>query len=54
MSILAWMDGVRGVWIGGMACYVLAVLHSLIENCCTKEGSRDYGVTGILTLLAGR
>ncbi|KAK0055918.1 hypothetical protein Bpfe_014587 [Biomphalaria pfeifferi] len=49
----AWMDGVRGVWIGGMACYVLAVLHSLIENCCTKEGSRDYGVTGILTLLAG-
>ncbi|KAH9512889.1 hypothetical protein Btru_036884 [Bulinus truncatus] len=48
-----WMDGVRGVWIGGMACYVLAVLYSLVENCCTKEGSRDYGLTGILTLLAG-
>ncbi|CAL1535899.1 unnamed protein product [Lymnaea stagnalis] len=50
---VAWYDGVRGVWVGGMACYVLAVLYSLAENCCGREGSRDYGITGILTFLAG-
>lgn len=50
---VAWFDGVRGVWVGGMACYVLAVLYSLAENCCGREGSRDYGITGILTFFAG-
>ncbi|CAG5129989.1 unnamed protein product [Candidula unifasciata] len=48
-----WMDGVRAVWVAGMFFYVVAVFYSLVDNCCTREDSRDYGLTGALAILAG-
>lgn len=49
----AWMDGVRAVWLAGMFFYVLAVLFSFVENCCSGSNKKDYGVTGVLAILAG-
>uniref|UniRef100_A0A0B7A7S9 Uncharacterized protein n=1 Tax=Arion vulgaris TaxID=1028688 RepID=A0A0B7A7S9_9EUPU len=48
-----WFDGVRGLWIAGMFFYVVAVVYSIVENCCSDEDSKDRGVTGILAILAG-
>lgn len=48
-----WNDGVRGCWVGGMFFFLVGILHSLFENCCGDEDSKDYGLTGTLVLLAG-
>ncbi|XP_012946929.1 uncharacterized protein LOC101862247 [Aplysia californica] len=48
-----WMNGVRGVWAGGVFFYLLAVLVSFMENYCCSDKNKDHGVSCCFALLAG-